>query len=156
MSKVPNTGSTSLRSGSGGKRTIPTSQAAITSTGTTIAGGYCRPGSRSSTPPAPRSLGILKKIFEGRKEWWNLVPDQDIFASGGNTSGQILNLAARHKDGRWIVAYLGGKAEFSITLDKLASAGRPSAFWIDPRDGKREPIEKLSKTGVAAFSTPEG
>ena len=106
--------------------------------------------------PGATQLGILKKIFEGRKEWWNLVPDQDIFASGGNTSGQILNLAARHKDGRWIIAYLGGKAEFSITLDKLALAGRLSAFWIDPRDGKQEPIEKLSKTGLATFSTPEG
>ncbi len=106
--------------------------------------------------PGATQLGILKKIFEGRKEWWNLVPDQDIFASGGNTSGQILNLAARHKDGRWIIAYLGGKAEFSIKLDKLASAGRPSAFWIDPRDGKQEPIERLSTTGVATFSTPEG
>src|SRR5271157_546035 len=106
--------------------------------------------------PGGTQLGILKEIFEGRKEWWNLVPDQDIFASGGNTSGQILNLAARHKDGRWIIAYLGGKAEFSITLDKLALAGRLSAFWIDPRDGKQEPIEKLSKTGLATFSTPEG
>ncbi len=60
--------------------------------------------------PGATQLGILKKVFEDRKEWWNLVPDQDVFASGGNTSGQILNLAARHKDGRWIIAYQGGKA----------------------------------------------
>ena len=90
------------------------------------------------------------------KEWWNLVPDQDIFASGGNTSGQILTLAARHKDGRWIIAYLGGKAEFFIKLDRLASGGRLSAFWIDPRDGKQELIRTLPKTGLATFSTPAG
>ncbi len=106
--------------------------------------------------PGATQLGILKKVFEDRKEWWNLVPDQDVFASGGNTSGQILNLAARHKDGRWIIAYLGGKAEFSIKLDKLALPGQISAFWIDPRDGKQKPIEKLVTTGVATFSTPEG
>ena len=84
--------------------------------------------------PGATQLGILKKIFEGRKEWWNLVPDQDIFASGGNTSGQILNLAARHKDGRWIIAYLGGKAEFSIKLDKLVRKDSRSEFGPVPRD----------------------
>jgi hypothetical protein len=79
-----------------------------------------------------------------------------IFASGGNTSGQILNLAARHKDGRWIIAYLGGKAEFSINLDKLISEGQLSGFWIDPRDGKQKPIGTLQATGAPTFSTPEG
>ncbi len=55
-SKVPNTGSTSLRSGSAGKRTTRTSPGLITPMGTMIAGVCCRPGSRLSTPPAPRSL----------------------------------------------------------------------------------------------------
>ncbi len=106
--------------------------------------------------PGATQLSILKKIFEGRREWWNLVPDQDIFASGGKTSGQILNLAARHKDGRWIIAYMGAKAEFSIKLDKLDSAGQPSGFWIDPRDGRQKPIGALPATGAPTFSTPEG
>ena len=56
-----------------------------------------------------------------RDEWWQLVPDQEIFASGGNTGGQILNLAARHKDGRWIMAYLGGRSSFSINMGKIRS-----------------------------------
>ena len=60
--------------------------------------------------PGATQLGLLKKIFLDRKEWWQLVPDQAILASGGNTNGQILNLAARHKDGRWIMVYLGSKA----------------------------------------------
>jgi len=59
-------------------------------------------------------MGILTKVFLARTEWWNLVPDQAIFASGGNTNGQVLNLAAQHKDGQWIMAYLGSKAAFSI------------------------------------------
>src|SRR5271157_5916591 len=29
-------------------------------------------------------------------------------------------------------------------------------FWIDPRDGKQEPIRTVPKTSVARFSTPEG
>jgi hypothetical protein len=28
-------------------------------------------------------MGVLKKIFLARKEWWLLVPDQSLFASGG-------------------------------------------------------------------------
>ena len=69
--------------------------------------------------PGAVQLGILKKVFTDRAEWWNLVPDQDIFASGGNTSGQILNLAARHKDGRWAIVYLGGRGR---VLDQAGQA----------------------------------
>jgi Protein of unknown function (DUF4038) len=58
--------------------------------------------------PGATQLGILKEIFEGLKEWWNLVPDQDIFTSGGNTSGQILNLAARQQ-GRTLDHRLSGR-----------------------------------------------
>ncbi len=106
--------------------------------------------------PGATQLGILKQVFEQRKEWWNLVPDQDIFASGGTSSGKVLNLAARHRDGRWIIAYLGGKAEFSINPDKLAPGGQISAFWVDPRNGRRELIGTLPPTGAPRFSTPEG
>ncbi len=106
--------------------------------------------------PGATQLGILKKVFEGRKEWWNLVPDQEVFASGGKTSGRILNLAARHKDGRWVIAYLGGKAEFSIKLDKLAPKGQLKGFWIDPRDGTQRQNPPMQVTGASSFSTPDG
>jgi len=49
--------------------------------------------------PGAVQLGILKKVFLGLSEWWHLVPDQSIFATAGQTQGQILNLAARHRDG---------------------------------------------------------
>jgi len=38
--------------------------------------------------PGAAQLTLLKKIFMERKEWWHLVPDQDVFASGGETTGQ--------------------------------------------------------------------
>jgi hypothetical protein len=68
--------------------------------------------------PGAVQMGILKKIFLARQEWWYLIPDQSIFASGGQTTGQVLNLAARHKDGKWIMVYLGSKASFSINMAK--------------------------------------
>lgn len=36
--------------------------------------------------PAAAQMRVLKKIFLARKEWWLLVPDQSIFASGGRIS----------------------------------------------------------------------
>jgi len=100
-------------------------------------------------------LGILKKAFTERKEWWYLVPDQTVFASGGNTNGQVLNLAARHKDGRWAMLYLGSRASFSVNMSKLAT-GDVRAFWLDPRTGESKPAGRLSNSGVQSFSTPEG
>ncbi len=106
--------------------------------------------------PGAVQMGILKKIFMGLKEWWYLVPDQSIFASGGNTAGQVLNLAARHKDGKWIMVYLANKADFSINMNKISPAGKVNASWVDPRTGESVSAGSFSNTGVQSFSTPDG
>ena len=106
--------------------------------------------------PGAFQMGILNKMFLGRNEWWYLVPDQSIFASGGQTAGQVLNLAARHKDGKWIMVYLAGKASFSINMNRLTAAGKVNAFWIDPRTGESIAAGSFSNTGIRSFSTPDG
>jgi uncharacterized protein DUF4038/collagenase-like protein with putative collagen-binding domain len=106
--------------------------------------------------PGATQLGLLKAIFRARKEWWNLVPDQSILAAGGNTSGTVLNLASRHKDGRWIMIYLGGKASFSVDLKKLAAGEKIVATWIDPRDAREVAIGTIANTGERSFTTPDG
>jgi hypothetical protein len=105
--------------------------------------------------PGATQLGILKKAFLDRKEWWFLVPDQTVFATGGNTDGQILNVAARHKDGKWVMAYLGSKASFSIHLEKLAGS-KLNAAWINPITGESQSIGSYPNFGAASFSTPDG
>jgi hypothetical protein len=105
--------------------------------------------------PGAVQLGILKKTFLELSEWWYLVPDQSIFATGGRTQGQILNLAARHKDGKWAVVYLGSRASFSISMDKLAGA-KVDARWIDPKTGNATAAGSFLSTGTQSFSTPEG
>ena len=105
--------------------------------------------------PGAVQLGILKKVFLGLGEWWYLVPDQSIFATGGQTQGQILNLAARHKDGKWVMVYLGSKASFSIDMDK-AGAAQVDARWIDPKTGNSTAAGRFPNTGTPSFSTPEG
>ncbi|OHB75858.1 MAG: hypothetical protein A2Z25_01385 [Planctomycetes bacterium RBG_16_55_9] len=105
--------------------------------------------------PGAVQLGILKKLFQDLREWWYLVPDQSIFAAGGRTQGQILNLAARHKDGKWIMVYLGSRASFSINMDKIIAA-KVNARWIDPKTGNSTPAGSFSNTDTQSFSTPEG
>ena len=100
-------------------------------------------------------MTILKRVLEDRHEWWHLVPDQTLFAGGGNTEGKVLNLAARHKDGRWAMVYLGSEASFAIDMSKIA-AGEAEARWIDPRSGEAMPAGRFSTPAVQAFSTPDG
>ena len=89
---------------------------------------------KSLDAPGAFQMGILKKTLMGRNEWWYLVPDQTVFAAGGKTDGKVLNLAARHKDGLWIMAYLGTKASFSIDMSKFA--GKNAKARSDrPEDG---------------------
>jgi hypothetical protein len=40
--------------------------------------------------PAVAQMSVLKKTFLARKEWWLLVPDQSLFASGGQISDAAL------------------------------------------------------------------
>jgi hypothetical protein len=104
--------------------------------------------------PGAVQMGILKKVFLSLDEWWYLVPDQSIFAEGGRIDGQILNLAARHKDGKWVMVYLGSKASVSINMGKIVTA-KVNGHWIDPRTGASTSAGSFDNTGVRSFSTPE-
>jgi hypothetical protein len=105
--------------------------------------------------PGACQMGLLKKIFLDIKEWWYLVPDQSIFLSGGQTSGRVLNLAARHKDGKWVIVYLAGKSSFSVNMNKITAADKVYASWIDPKTGDSISIGSFSNTAVRSFSSPE-
>lgn len=106
--------------------------------------------------PGARQMGILKKIFLDLEEWWYLVPEQSVFAIGGKTTGQILNLAARHKDGKWVMIYLGDKSTFSVRMDAITASKRLKAYWIDPVTGNSENIGNFKSKGIRSFSTPSG
>jgi len=103
--------------------------------------------------PGAFQMGVLKKIFLARKEWWYLVPDQSVFASGGQTRGSVLDLAARHKNGKWAMVYLGSKTTFSINMNKITAGNKVNAFWVDPKTGDSVSIGSFSSTGVESFST---
>jgi hypothetical protein len=106
--------------------------------------------------PGARQMGILKKVFFDLEEWWNFVPDQTILVSGGQTDGRLLNLAARHKDGKWVIAYFADKASFKVDIGKVTAGNKAEAFWIDPRNGESTPTGSFSTKGIKSFSTPDG
>ncbi|MEM3028006.1 MAG: DUF4038 domain-containing protein [Candidatus Bathyarchaeia archaeon] len=132
-----------------------------------LAGGYHSYGHNDSwrvlptwknalDSPGAFHMSVLRKIFLSLEEWWNLVPDQTIFASGGKTDGGILNIAARHKDGKWILAYFGSNATFSINMDKIKASKTVKASWINPASGETNAIGKFSNREKQIFTTPEG
>jgi hypothetical protein len=105
--------------------------------------------------PGAAQLGLLKRIFLDRQEWWYLVPDQSLLTRGGQLEAGVLNLAARHKDGRWAMVYCGAAASISVDLDKVAGGGA-EAFWIDPRSAEPLAIGRVAIRGEQAFTTPKG
>jgi hypothetical protein len=105
--------------------------------------------------PGAQQMGLLRKLFEARREWWLLTPDQSVFAAGGRTEGDLLRLAARHQDGKWVMLYLADKAQFTVDLTKLSGA-KVRGFWFNPKSGEQTAIEPLTNKGTKAFSTPEG
>jgi hypothetical protein len=105
--------------------------------------------------PGAVQMGILKKTFLARPEWWLMKPDQSVFASGGRTEGDVLHLAARHQDGKWAILYLADKASFTVDMDKIA-ATKVNVFWVDPKSGNATPIQREANQGVKAFTTPKG
>ena len=109
--------------------------------------------------PGARQMGILRRVFEARPQWWRLVPDQSLFAAGGQTKGRVLHLAARHPENKWAMTSLADPVEFSVNLAGLVGASDYSpvrAFWVNPATGESEASESSANTGVQSFRTPAG
>jgi hypothetical protein len=131
-----------------------------------LAGGYHSYGHNDSwrirptwkqslDAPGARQMGVLRGALEARPEWWLLVPDSSILASGGLTQGKVLRIAARHRDGKWAMVYLADRTEFSVDLGKVKGT-RIAASWINPVDGKSTPAGDFDGRGVEPFKTPDG
>ncbi len=110
---------------------------------------------QSLSAPAALQMGVLRRIFEAREQWWLLVPDQSVLASGGKTEGQILTLSARHERGKWVMVYLAEPGTCSVNMGKLKLPS-VKASWIDPRTGDTTPAGIFGNKGVQSFTTPQG
>ncbi|HZO90275.1 MAG TPA: glycoside hydrolase family 140 protein [Chthonomonadaceae bacterium] len=104
--------------------------------------------------PGALHLGIYKQIVTGCRAWWDLIPDQTVFASGEG-SGLTHNAAARSAGGDWVLAYLSHNAPVSLRMDRItAGGGAVNAVWIDPTTGEQTAIGTFANAGVTDFTPP--
>ncbi len=103
--------------------------------------------------PGALHLGVCGKIFTTLPGWWNLVPDQSVFAAGEG-SGLTLNVAARSSTGDWILAYLSSNAPVTIRMEGIGGGSTTEASWIDPANGEKARIGGFPTRGTEDFSPP--
>jgi hypothetical protein len=94
------------------------------------------------------------KAFLHSANWWNLVPDQSVFADGAG-SGANLNTAMRNAEGSGIAVYLSSAAPVKLDLNKLTAKGTLTAAWVNPATGEKRPAEATERR-VTTFNVPTG
>jgi hypothetical protein len=99
-------------------------------------------------------MKILKDIFTSFN-WWDLVPDQWLFASQA-IAGTTRNTISRSISGDWILAYLSCPTTVSINLSKITTGNGVAALWIDPKTGETTSIGHYRNAGMPFFTTPAG
>jgi hypothetical protein len=104
--------------------------------------------------PGSYSLSVFRELITSLPAWWDLIPDQSLFASGTGR-GDSLNLAARSAQGDWILVYLSEPCKVSLHTGSLNGQVK-RAWWIDPVRGERTPAEVFQDAGIQAFTTPRG
>ena len=90
---------------------------------------------RTFDTPGAAHVARMKEIMTGQR-WWEMVPDQGIFASGVG-SERTLNAALRSYGGDRALVYLSSQCTFTLHLDKIA-AKYARVTWIHPVTGERK------------------
>jgi hypothetical protein len=104
--------------------------------------------------PGAANLTVLARFFRSL-EWWQLVPDESLFASGAG-SGATRNAAMRSLDGDRLLVYFSSPSTASIQLERITRARTARARWLDPRTGAPTAIDAIPTTGARSFTVPEG
>ncbi len=84
--------------------------------------------------PGARQMSIFKTVATSRA-WWNMVPDQGLYASGVS-SERTLNVALRSTDSTCAMLYLASQCHVLIHLDKILTR-EVVVTWVNPRDGEQ-------------------
>jgi len=85
--------------------------------------------------PGALQVALMKRILTDL-DWWDLVPDQAIFASGVG-SERALNAAVRSVKGDKGLVYFSSQCRAFINVSRIATK-EVRATWISPVDGKRK------------------
>ncbi|RPJ59472.1 MAG: DUF4038 domain-containing protein [Acidobacteria bacterium] len=112
--------------------------------------------------PGALQVALMKTILTGL-DWWDLVPDQAIFASGVSNE-RTLNAAMRSVKGDKALVYFASQCRGFINVSRIASK-QAKATWISPVDGRRKDAgtyltgnhngRPFPDNRVEAFATPD-
>ena len=130
-------------------------RAGTTSTGTTITTASWTVGAIGSIRPGSCQLGVFRRIVTSLKAWWDIVPDQSIIASGAG-NGTDLAAAAKSRVGDWACVYFASPGARMIRMDRIRTADRVIASWVNPITGGRARIGEYPYSKPVTFSTPQG
>jgi hypothetical protein len=84
--------------------------------------------------PGAADVCRMKEIFTVH-EWWDLIPDQGLFAEGVS-SERTLNAAMRSVNGDYAIIYLSSQCRVFVHLDKILTKN-VKVTWINPATGER-------------------
>jgi hypothetical protein len=99
------------------------------------------------------TLGHSKKLLESL-EWWNLIPDQTLFAEGKGAAAK-LNVAMRTAKTNAIAVYLSNPSSIQLRLEKLTGGTTASTKWTNPSTGEQRPGGVFARQ-TQAFTPPAG
>jgi hypothetical protein len=99
------------------------------------------------------TLRHSKKFLES-VEWWDLIPDQTLFAEGKGADAK-LNVAMRTATTNAIAVYLSSPAPIKLRLERLAGGNTASAKWTNPGTGEHQDAGVFALQ-TQAFTPPTG
>lgn len=104
--------------------------------------------------PGSRYMEVYRKIITSLTRWWEIAPDQSIFASGTG-SGAEINAAGRALAGDWALVYFSSRAAAKIRMDRLKAAECMEVSWIDPATGSKTAAGRFAYRDVVEFTPPD-
>ncbi len=130
---------------------------------TTMAGGFHTYGQdqmwrleegweKTFDTPGAGQVAKMKEILSAR-DWWNLIPDQGLFATGTG-SERTLNTAMRSMTDEWALVYLASQCTVFLHLHRFPGKS-VRATWINPITAERKPAgEYPTGNGGGATGRP--
>jgi hypothetical protein len=108
---------------------------------------------KSLDTPGAAQVCKMKEIMNS-VPWWEMVPDQGVFASGVS-SERTLNTGMRSVSGDRVLIYLASQCTVFVHLDKIAAA-KAKATWIHPSTGERKPAGTYRTGNYNGQTFPDG
>lgn len=98
--------------------------------------------------PGADQIAQFKTIATSRP-WWQMFPDQSIFASGVS-SERTLNAALRSIDGACAMIYLSSPCHVRLHLHKILTR-EVKATWVNPQNGVQQDAGIYATGAVGGF-----